>query len=343
MVAEAADPGRMIPRVVALVFRQRGLITYQQALELSLSSDRVARLRRTGAWVRVRQGVYADAEVWAGLDDSVGRPLLRVRAAHLVLEVPHVFSHDSAALVHGMSLLRPVGELVHITRLDVRGDRTKAGIKPHGAAYSPDQVQVVDGLPCLDPARTAVDVTREHGLSVGVGACDHVLRAGGSRADLRAACAVMRCWPHVGIVREAVELADGGADNAAESASRVLVTELGVGRPETQFGLTDGGRTVWCDLRVGRHIFEFDGRVKYTPRGEGGVADGDPRAAVWKQKQRQDFICGFKLGVSRITYVDLFAERRLARARLSREYADTEARFGSAVDDLAPYIVRRHR
>lgn len=209
--------------------------------------------------------------------------------------------------------------------------------------YLPDQVAAAAGLPCLDLARTAVDIAREHGLTPGVAACDHALRVGVPRSDLVTAYQPMRSWPHMTVVREAVELADGGAENAVESASRVLVHELGVGRPQTQFGLIDGGRTVWCDLRVGRHIFEFDGRVKYTTDAAGGVAGDDAPAALWAEKKRQDFVCGFKLGMSRITYADLRSGRSAARTRLAREYADTEARFGSSIDDLAPYIVRRRQ
>ena len=128
---------------------------------------------------------------------------------------------------------------------------------------------------------------------------------------------------------------------AAESGTRALVLELGLGhRPQTQFGLTDGMRTVWCDIRVGRHIFEFDGRVKYTPVDQGGLAK-DPSRVLWDEKKRQDFVCGFKLGTSRVTYVDLTSGRAAALERLAREYADTRSRFGTSTADLAPYIVYR--
>ena len=57
----------------------------------------------------------------------------------------------------------------------------------------------------------------------------------------------------------------------------------------------------------------------------------------------EDFLTGFKLGMSRLTYGDLFAGRRAALARAAREYADTCARFGTDTDDLAPYRVHRRR
>ncbi len=56
------------------------------------------------------------------------------------------------------------------------------------------------------------------------------------------------------MAREAVELADHRADNVAESLSRLLVLELGVGPVEPQFGLREGSRVAWCDLRTrGKH------------------------------------------------------------------------------------------
>ena len=64
---------------------------------------------------------------------------------------------------------------------------------------------------------------------------------------------------------------------------------------------------------------------------------------LWEEKQRQDFITGFKLGVSRITAHDCYVDDRAARRRLLREYADTCARFGTDIRDLAPYLVRRRR
>ena len=98
---------------------------------------------------------------------------------------------------------------------------------------------------------------------------------------------------------------------------------------------TDGRRTVWCDLRVGRHVFEVDGRTQVLCPTTGRSA---PKTVLWDEKTRQDFITGFKLGVSRITAADCTDEPEpRARRRLLREYADTCARFGTDISDLAPY------
>jgi hypothetical protein len=276
--------------------------------------------------------VYVDSERWADLDRYHGQPLLRARAAQLVLTCEHVLSHDSAAIALKLGSPDPINALVHVTRRKIHGDAVRAGVKHHLAPFSAKQVTVTEGLRVLDPSRTALDMAREHGLVAGVACCDAALRAGASKGDLLAARGAMWCWPGSRVMDAAIDLADPGAESWLESAGRVLVTGLGIGRPETQFGLTDRGRTVWCDLRVGRHIFEVDGLGKYDP---------NPRVALREEKERQDFITGFKLGVSRITATDCHGGQPAANRRLLREFQDTCARFGTDISDLAPFTAPR--
>ena len=151
---------------------QHGLVTFGQARELGLQDRHVAALVRRGSWVRVRRGIFVDADEWAALDPYRGRPLLKVRAAHLVVQHPHWFSHESAALVLDLPLADPQSARVHLTRPRVLGDRAKAGIVHHTAVFRPRQAIVVEGLPVLDLARTACDLARGSGLTAGLAACD---------------------------------------------------------------------------------------------------------------------------------------------------------------------------
>jgi hypothetical protein len=60
------------------------------------------------------------------------------------------------------------------------------------------------------------------------------------------------------------------------------------------------------------------------------------------EKHRQDWVCGFHLGMSRVVWDDLWGLRRQrTKARLRREFDASVARFGTDVGDLAPYRVRR--
>jgi hypothetical protein len=285
--------------------------------------------------------VYADADAWSELDEWRGRPLLRARAAGLGLRCrDYVYSHDSAALAWDLPLPDSRTALTHISRRKVHGDAVRNGVKHHLAPYDPAQVARVEDLPVLDLARTALDMGREHGLLAAVAACDAVLRRGVSRSSLYESLARMWCWPQSTIMREAIELADGGAESWLESEGRLFVLDLGIGRPRTQLGLTDGTRTVFVDAIVGRHVFEFDGAVKYDADNLSGAT---PREVLMAEKRRQDFITGFKLGVSRVTTHDCRSGGPAAERRVMREYLDTCSRFGTDRSDLAPYIVTRRR
>lgn len=333
----------MNDKTAAQMAAQSGLILRRQALACGLSAKQVNRLIHGGEWVTVRWGVYTTGALWASLDPYVGRPCLEARAAGMNMVVPHVMSHDSAAYLHELSILAARPRLVHVTRFGVLGHRTKHGVKHHKAPFTPEQIAFVGELPILDVPRTVADIAREHGLRHGVVAASSALRAGVGRRALEAAIVPMRNWRHVTVTRESVALADGRCENPGEALSMLVVKQLQLGEVEPQFGLRDGGRTAFADLRVGRHLVEFDGRAKYQREEDGGFAVC-PDEALWREKQRQDWMCGFKLGMSRLTWVDVQPDRWTAtQDRLRREILTTNALYGTSIDDLAPYIVRRRR
>jgi hypothetical protein len=328
------------PSVTAAMARQRGLVLRRQLVDSGLGVDDITRKVRTGALVAVRRGVYTAPDVWAAADVRRGRPLLRAYAASLNMSVPHLLSHESAALAHGMDIMRAESELVHITRFGVQGCRKRHGVCHHLAPFEPWQIVEVDGVPMLDRARTALDIARNHGqtgLAFGVVACDSALRLGTRRHELDAALTPMRCWPNVTVAREAVELSDAGSDSVAESLGRLVLAGLGVGPVQTQFGLRDGDREAWVDLRVGRHLVEVDGKVKYQ---RDGLADRPAEEVVWREKKRQDWICALGFGMSRLVWADLVPERRaITSARLLREIESTRRRFGDDLADVSAYVV----
>jgi hypothetical protein len=334
----------MRPEVIARMSAQHGLITRRQAFAAGMSADHVDRLVRSGRLIALRRGVYADAERLKATTTWRERQLWVDRAVSLSLARPHVMSHDSSALELGMEILQPARPRTHVTRPGLVGSHRRRQITEHLAPYRVEQVVTVNGRRVLDAARTAADIAREHPLEYGVVACDSARRMGCTVDELWAAVAPMRNWPYVTRVREAVDLSDPNADNPAETLARLLVTELGFGRPQTQFGLTDGRRKAWCDLRLGRHIIEFDGWVKYRHVQDGGVATTSAESVLREEKKRQDWVCGFKLGMSRLVWEDYWGEARdAALTRLRREYLDTVRLYGTSIDDLAPFIIRGPR
>lgn len=309
---------------------QGGLVLRSQVLDTGLAPSRITALVKGGELVIVRRGVYADGELWSSLDEFVGRPLLRVRAALLLLDRAWVLSHDSAALVLGMPLIDPGSSLVHVTRPGFTSAWTRAGVSHHYARFRAGQVMTThEGTRHLDTARTAVDIARQHGELPGLVACDWAIRQGVARTALLEACLSMTYWPGIVATRSVISRADGRAESLAETLGRDLVEELGVGPVDVQFPLRLENRVRWCDLRVGNHVFEVQGKVKYRTVAEGGVARRPVAEVVWEEKKRSRLIRAQDLGLSEILYEDFWGERRVAAlARLRAEYRATERRFG---------------
>jgi hypothetical protein len=186
------------------------------------------------------------------------------------------------------------------------------------------------------PARCAMDMGRRFGFEDGVVAADAALRLGATRADLWRVLARMGCWPHVTQARAAALVADGGAQSIGETLTRLLVLELGRGMPQTQYVLTEGERRAEVDLRLGRLLIEFDGRVKYVGRERGGLADRPPEEVLWAEKRREDWLRGLDSGylVSRVVWPDLLGRaRRATWQRLDRAFQDADRLFGHLDDD----------
>ncbi len=331
----------MRPPLTATAARQGGLITRRQAVEADYSERELRTLTAVnGAWVVVRRGVYVERHIWDALDPHVGQMALRDRAAHLAMTQPHVLSHDSAARAHALPLLRPPHPLVHITRAGVGGSRTEHGVKHHLAKRTPT-IEVAQGLPVTGVARTAVDLGREHGLPQGLVACDWTLHLGTTALDLHAELALQKSWPGITKARAAVHLADAGAETPGESLARLLILELGIGAPQTQFPVRVGSTVFWTDIIVGCHVFEFDGRIKFNRPEQGGVAERPAGEVVWDERKRQRLICSEGLGMSRLIWDDFWgAARKRAKARLLAEYDVTLARFG---DVLPEHLARTAR
>lgn len=340
----------MNTRVIAQMASQGGLVTRLQATEAGMAADQIDRLVRRGVWTVVRKGVYAETSYVASLVTTDQRRLLQDRAASMRIRSPHVLSHHSSAYLLGLSVLneRPAPR-THVTRPGIVGSHQRHGVVHHRAPYSIEWVDDRQGLRCLDAARTVCDIGRDQGFLHGLVAAEAALRTGVTRTALHRAARAMRCWPQVTVVRDVNASASPESDSAGETLAKQLVVSLGFGVPAQQFGLTDEDRTTWSDLRLGRHVFEFDGRVKYQRLDEGGFASSSPEEVVWFEKKRQDWICGFKLGMSRLVWEEVFAivtggptlER--VQARLTREYLDTCRRFGTDVTDLARYRPRGDR
>jgi hypothetical protein len=321
----------MRPELRAVARRRLGVFTRRDALACGYTEREVrTATSRRGEWVVVRRGCYVERQLFDRVGKN-GRYLLQVSAAALSADPGVIVSHGSAACALLMPLRPRWRELVHLTQVGVTGTRTEHGIKHHRAGCDQADLTMSGTLRTTGLARTAIDIAREHGYEDGVVACDAAKRLGAADVDLERVLDQMRCWPRITTARAAVRVADGGAQNPAESLLRLMVLELDIGVPETQFVVRDDSRWAAADVRVGRHLFEFDGRVKYVGRESGGVADRPVQDILWDEKQREDWLRrvhgGF--GVSRVTWQEMLgAQRRSTLRRLYDEYQQTVARLG---------------
>lgn len=325
----------MRPQLQACADRQAGVVTRRQAKDAGYTERELRTLTGiNGRWIVVRRGAYVERTTWNALDPFEGRARMRDVAAHLTMTTPHLMSHDSAARALGLPLLRVEQDLVHITRYGVGGTRTEHGVKHHMTQLGLLNTREVAGMSVTGPARTALDLAREHGSATGTVACDAVLELGLDIADLEAELVPMWCWPGVTQARAAVAMARPGAETPGETLTRLLLVELDIGEPETQFPVRVGEGVAWTDLRVGCHVFEFDGRVKYRRPEVGGVATKPVEEVVWDERARERLVCAEGLGMSRVVWDDLFgAQRDRTKARLMAEYRQTADRLGTVLPD----------
>lgn len=328
-------------QIVLLALRRgQGLIARQDAVAAGMTGREIDRLVRTGEWIALHRGVYADSEVAAKAKTPASRQRLLDRAACMGITVPFVRSHTTAALELGMSVLLPSKPLTHVTRPCV-GTHSAYGVKHHLAPYDAAQVVEANGFAVLDRARAAIDIARHDGYPYGLIAVDNARWNGVTLDELDRALAPMIFWPDRRNAVDAIEMSDSGAENPAESLTRTLLYEIGRTDVETQFGITDGRREAWADLRVGRHLIEFDGLVKYRSAGDGGVATAPPELVVWDEKRREDFLRSFRLGMSRVDWGDVWgAGREAAKVRLDREIASTDRLWGRSIGDLDRFIIK---
>jgi hypothetical protein len=320
----------MNPRLAAIAATQGGLFTIAQALKSGYSrADVRSRASALGPWLAIRRGVYAERELWSTLPE-VEQWKLRDRAASLSMRKGHVMSHDSAARLQGLPMLHPRHDLIHVTRPGVGGSRTENGVRHHLGREKPPHNLDVDGLQVTALARTALDLGREHGFRAGVVACDAAMRRGVTHTDFSEHLALMSHWPHVRRARAASSYADPRAESMLESLGRLLVEDLGFGKPWPQFPLRIGDDVIWVDLVLGCQAYEMDGRIKYVAPERGGVAAEGAEAAIWEEKKRERLVRGEGLGLSRVLWEDLWGSaRQRADQRLREEYLVTCRQLGT--------------
>ncbi|SHF75759.1 type IV toxin-antitoxin system AbiEi family antitoxin domain-containing protein [Geodermatophilus nigrescens] len=284
------------------------------------SDDELARARRSGTLSRVRRGAYVDGPV---PPDAVVRHRQLVQATVAGLRRAAVVSHESAAVLHGMTTWGLRLGRVHVTRRPPASSDASRTLRCHVASLSDEETVLVDGLAVTDVTRTALDLARSVPLEVAVVVLDTALaRRLVQREDLDAGLARLAGTRGSRRAARAVALADGRSESVGESRSRVLLHRLGLAPSGLQHPVhtADGvlvGRAdfVWETEKL---LGEFDGRVKYGRLLRPGQDPGD---AVFEEKRREDAMRAEGWGMVRWTWdeIDGAMATRVGRAlRLRR-------------------------
>jgi hypothetical protein len=224
-----------------------------------------------GELLRIGWGYYATAdlaELIPALPD--GRLLLSAAAVAAALGPSAAVSHQTAAQLHGLSMLGPPPAELSITRPPGAGSRSaRPGVRVHCAALPAEHVGGRLGVPVTTVARTVIDLSRVLDFRSGVVVADSALQQKlTSKNELAAVIAACQRWPGLRKAAQVAEFADGGAESPLESLARIVFRDGGLPPPELQVEIRDSefiGRVDFLWRRF-RTIAEVDGAGKYDNR-----------------------------------------------------------------------------
>ncbi len=310
----------MTPTQLDYPVDRHGLIRRDLTVEAGFSDHDLAHSVKTKQLIRLTSGVYrARIEVDPEDRTAVAEAKIeafRLKSLAIATGRNHggntALSHTSAAIVHGLPLLKPELEMVHLTNGEIGGGRARTNSLLHASDLPPGDVVEVNGVWITSLARTAADVAQlapAHdplAFSQAMTVFDAALRAGVDRDEL-AAQLDRRRRRGTRVAKAALPWADGRAESVGESWGRAQMIQRGLPAPELQVEYHVGGETHRVDGDWERKlVWEFDGRGKYQRY----LADGEtPADAYWREKKREDALRSLGVFVVR-TYWDLMERGR---------------------------------
>ena len=289
---------------VAGDFARRRLVLARDIEPAALRDDVLAgRLRRT------RRGAYHPVEPTAGTAvDAQREARRRIAALAAQLTTPMWFSHESAALIWDLAVVRLSGR-TDLTQLYPQNGRTDRDVRRHCAELPPADRTERGGLPVTGLERTVLDCAMSLPVDRGLVIADSALHGG---LDVRRLVDRLgRLSGHRGIrrARTVLALTDARAESPGETLVRFVVVQAGLPHPELQIEVNSAIGTFRIDLGWSQRKLgiEFDGFVKYSSPDGGTAAE-----AIFAEKRRQDALeeAGWK--ILRITWSDLAHPESLA-------------------------------
>lgn len=150
-----------------------------------------------------------------------------------------------------------------------RNGKPVDGIVIHRDELREDERCIVRGIPVTTPARTAFDLGRRKGLVTAVIRLDALANATNLKS-IEVEDLIRRHRGLRGLVqlRRALDLMDGGAESPQETRTRLVLTEAGLPRPQTQIVVCDGFGDPFARIDLGYEEWkvglEYDGIQHWT-------------------------------------------------------------------------------
>jgi hypothetical protein len=304
---------------VRLICEEQGFFTRGMARDCGYTDKNVTAMVRAHIWTRFRRGYYCFSDLWASLDDR-GRHRVRSRAVLHSLGEDVALSHVSGLVGHDIEIWGTPLDRVHVTRLDGDASRIEGDVVHHRGTVRGDEVESVDGLRVLTPARCAVEYASTATSESAFVAFNSTLHRGRcERQQLFEQFARVGNWPGMRHVHVPIRLASGRSESVGESRGFWLFWVAGMPAPERQYEIRDASGELratcdwgWPELNT---YGEFDGRFKYGRLLKRGQEPGD---VVFAEKQREDEIREITGGhMIRLVWTD-YERPRVTISRLER-------------------------
>lgn len=220
---------------------------------------------------------------------------------------PEVFSHISAALIHGLPVAYPVTHHIEVVRSGT--NRRFKSIHVRGGTIPKNHRLKVRGTEVTTLERTLIDVARTYNPDISVSMLDSALRRGLTTME-KILTTLSQCFEsrNTKKVHLALDLADARRESPAESIAAVRFFQHGITGlvPQVEFdaaSLHSRLRVDFCH-KAARLIIEIDGIGKLY------LGSGVPRDELERERRREQWLRDQDWRVVRISWKELFKETK---------------------------------
>lgn len=277
-------------------------------------------------YICLRRGSYVETTAWSALSEE-DQHLARAIATNKGTRRPPVFSHITAAIIHGIPVYGLIPDATHITGPAAGGSTGSAQVIRHRADADPSEIIEIAGMYCTSITRTLHDLARFAPPETALAAIDWYLhhefsvnrlidwaRVSEWRAEMTAQLVLQRGARGARRAQQILALADPRKESVLESISHLQLHRLGID-VELQVPVpSPKGNFYYVDFEFkGRQMFgECDGKEKYVKAATRAGLSAEE--ILYREKRRQDWICGTtRKGLIRWGFADVRTPQLLAR------------------------------